>query len=148
MNRFTQILYHVVFAPKKRERIFTNPNRDHLHKYMAGILRNKKCFVYAVNGPSDHVHLLFSLHPTISLSELVKDVKLSTGAFIHEKRMFPLFDGWQEGYGAFTYAYSAKEELIRYVSNQQEHHRVVSFYDELKNLLIDNKIDFEEKYLI
>lgn len=148
MNRFTQILYQVVFTPKCRDRVFTQPNRENLHKYLAGVLRKKNCFVYAINGPSDHVHLLFSLHPSISLAGLVKDLKLSSGAYIYEKKMFSLFNGWQDGYGAFTYAYSAKEDLIRYVQNQIEHHRDVSFYEELRQLLIDNKIDFDERYLI
>ncbi|HPF01516.1 MAG TPA: transposase, partial [Bacteroidales bacterium] len=117
-------------------------------KYLATVLRNKKCLVYAINGTADHVHILFTLHPSVSLSDLIKDLKLSTSSFIRTKKLFPMFDGWQEGYGAFTYTYSAKENLIRYVSNQQEHHKKISFYEELKNLLIENEIDFDEGYLI
>jgi len=124
------------------------PNREVFHKYLATVLRNKKCFVYAINGTADHVHVLFSLHPSVALSDLMKDIKLSTSSFIRTKKLFPMFDGWQEGYGAFTYTYSAKEQLTRYISNQQEHHKNVSFYEELKNLLIENDIDFDERYLI
>ncbi|MGD9493184.1 MAG: IS200/IS605 family transposase [Bacteroidales bacterium] len=148
MDRFSQILYQVVFGPRRREPILTSPNRKIFHKYLGTVLRNKKCFVYAINGTTDHVHLLFSLHPSVSLSDLIKDVKLSTSSFIRTKKLFPMFDGWQEGYGAFTYSYSAKKNLIRYVSNQQEHHQGLSFYEELKNLLIENEINFDERYLI
>ncbi|KAF5046888.1 Transposase IS200 like protein [anaerobic digester metagenome] len=148
MDRFSQILYQVVFGPRRREPVMIAPNREVFHKYLATVLRNKKCFVYAINGTADHVHVLFSLHPSVALSDLMKDIKLSTSSFIRTKKLFPMFDGWQEGYGAFTYTYSAKEQLTRYVSNQQEHHKNVSFYEELKNLLIENDIDFDERYLI
>jgi hypothetical protein len=79
---------------------------------------------------------------------LVKDIKLAEGSFIKEEKLFPFFKGWQEGYGAFTYSISAKDNLIEYVKNQKEHHRKVSFEDEYKNLLKEHHIDYDDKYFL
>ena len=112
-----------------------------------GILKNKKCHLYRVGGVEDHIHIAFSLHPTISLSNLVKDIKLGSTDFIKENNIFPNFKGWQDGYAAFTYAIDAKDNLIEYIKNQEEHHKNVSFKDELIALLKEHGIEFEEKYL-
>ncbi len=107
-------------------------NRPTLFKYIWDVLNNKKCHLYRINGVEDHLHIVTHLHPSVALSDLVKDIKLSSSGFIQENNLFKSFDGWQDGYGAFTYAIKAKENLIEYVKNQEEHHKTISFLDEYK----------------
>lgn len=78
---------------------------------------------------------------------LIKDIKLATSELIKDEKLFPTFNGWQDGYGAFTYAFSAKDNLIEYVKNQKEHHQKISFRDEYISLLKEHGIEFDEKYL-
>lgn len=147
MSTYTQIIYQIVFATKRRIPALTKPNRAELLMYIAGVLQKKKCHVYAVNGVEDHVHIVCSLHPTVALSDLVKDIKLSTTVLIKEKLLFQNFPGWQDGFGAFTYAREQKERVINYVLNQEEHHRKKTFIEEYKEALTEAGVEFDEKYL-
>ena len=115
--------------------------------HIAGILRNKNCHNYAVNGVEDHIHIVCHLNPTVALSDLVKDIKLGTSDLIKRKCLFPHFAGWQEGYGAFTYSFDARANVIGYVLNQEEHHRAKNFLDEYVDELGINGVDFNAKYL-
>lgn len=148
MSTYTQILYQIVFSTKDRTTTLTKPNRIDLFKYVAGILENKKCHLYQLNGVEDHIHILTHLHPSVALSDLVKDIKLASTKFIKEKGLFPQFSGWQDGYGAFTYSIDRKEILINYIKNQEEHHRTKTFRDEYIDLLKEHGVQFEEKYLL
>jgi len=148
MSTYTQILYHITFATKQRRHALKKENRTKLFKYIWGLLENKNCHLYRVNGVEEHLHIVTHLHPTIALSDLIKDIKLSTIQFIKSEKLFPNFDGWQEGYGAFTHSLSDKDRLIEYVKNQEEHHMKVSFKEEYIKLLKEHKIDFNEKFLI
>lgn len=115
MSTYTQILYQIVFSTKEREPVLLKENRPLLFKYIYGILKNKNCHLYRINGVSDHIHILTSLHPSVSLSSLVKDIKISSSVFIKENILFPGFSGWQDGYGAFTYSFGEVNKLIEYV---------------------------------
>lgn len=148
MSTYTQILYQIVFGTKNREPVLTHDNRSQLFKYIGGILQNKKCHLYRINGVEDHLHILTHLHPSIALSDLVKDIKVASSGFIKENNLFKHFTGWQEGYGAFTYSISEKDRLIEYVKNQEEHHKRFSFVDEFIQLLKEHAVDFDEKYLL
>lgn len=147
MSTYTQILYQIVFSTKRRERTLQKDNRAELFKYMWGILKNKKCHLYRINGVEDHIHIVTHIHPTIALANLIKDIKLASSAFIKEKNLFPNFDGWQEGYSAFTYSIKEKDYLIEYVKNQEEHHKTITFKEELIELLKEHGVEFDEKYL-
>ena len=83
----------------------------------------------------------------MALSDLVKDIKTSTSVWIKQENIFPAFDYWQSGYAAFTYSPDAKDNLIEYVRNQEEHHRRRSFIEELKQFLIEHEIEYDKKYL-
>lgn len=148
MSTYTQILYQIVFGTKHRQRTITGDNRDELFCYITGVLQNHKCHVYRINGVEDHLHIVTHLHPTIALSNLVKDIKLATTDLIKREGLFPLFRGWQGGYGAFTYSLKDKDRLIEYVKNQQEHHRVKTFKEEFTGLLHEHGVEFDEKYLL
>src|SRR5688500_10818969 len=112
MSTFTQILYQIVYSTKDREATLIKENLDRLWSYKAGVLHKKKCWVYQVGGMEDHVHLVTQLHPSVSLSDLIKDLKLASTDFIKRSGIFPGFKGWQAGYGAFTYSIDAKDNLI------------------------------------
>jgi REP element-mobilizing transposase RayT len=148
MSTFTQILYQIVFSTKKREHTLTKDNRDELFKYIWGLLKNKKCHLYRINGVEDHLHIILSLHPTISVSSLIKDIKLSSSEHIKSKGLFKHFNGWQQGYGAFTYHIKDKDRLIEYVKNQEAHHKTKSYREEFIELLKEHEIEFDEKYLL
>ncbi|MBI4930165.1 MAG: IS200/IS605 family transposase [Bacteroidetes bacterium] len=148
MSTYTQILYQIVFSTHSRERTLTEKNSTELYKYISGILKNKKCHLYRINGVEDHIHIIVHLHPSIALANLVKDIKLASSEWIKSKNIFPHFNGWQDGYGAFTYSIEAKDRLIEYVKNQKEHHARKTFREEFIELLKEHKIEFEEKYVL
>lgn len=148
MSPYTQILYQLVFGTKNRERTLDEEHRKELFKYILGILENKNCHLYQINGVEDHLHILTHIHPSVSLADLIKDIKLASSKFIKENNLFPSFKGWQDGYGAFTYSIDQKDVLINYIKNQQEHHKVKTFREEYIELLKENHIEYDEKYLL
>ena len=148
MSTYTQILYQIVFSTKYREETLEAENRNELFKYISGILENNNCHLYQIGGVADHLHIVTHLHPSVALSDLIKDIKLASSKYIKSNNLFPKFHGWQNGYGAFTYSIEAKKNLINYVLNQEEHHRKETFINEYKELLQKHKIEFDEKYLL
>ena len=148
MSTYTQILYQVVFGSKKCANFLTGTNQEELFRYIAGILKNKKCFTYIVGGQANHLHLIFSLHRSVALADVVRDVKKASAEMMYKsKGKFIRFPGWQVGYSAFTYSLEAREYLIRYVENQQEHHRRITFREELIGFFKDFGVEYNEKYL-
>lgn len=148
MSTYTQILYQIVFSTKRREQVLEKENRPMLFKYIYGVLNKNNCHLYRVNGVEDHLHIVTHIHPAVSLAGLVKDIKVASSVFIKTNNLFKNFSSWQEGYGAFTYTIKAKDRLIEYVKNQEEHHKNISFLDEYKELLKEHEIEFDEKYLL
>jgi REP element-mobilizing transposase RayT len=147
MSTYTQILYQIVFSTKGRKRTLIKENRSTLFKYISGILKNKKCHLYRIEGVEDHLHILTHVHPAISVSSLVKDIKIASSSFIKQEDLFPGFERWQNGYAAFTYSINAKDDLIKYVEDQEIHHKKKTFREELIHLLQEHKVEFDEKYL-
>jgi REP element-mobilizing transposase RayT len=147
MSSYNQNLYQVVFSTKYRQKIMTKEGRMDLFKCIWGILKNKNCYCYAVNGVSDHIHIVFRLHQSIALANLVKDIKLGTSSMIKEKGIFPEFIGWQVGYSSFTYSFETRDNLVRYVQNQEVHHGEISSLDELKRMLLEQGVEYDEDYL-
>jgi REP element-mobilizing transposase RayT len=146
MSTYTQILYHIVFATKDRAPVLTDSRREDLFRYMNGVIKNSHCQPIWTNGVKDHVHSLLSLHPTVALANLLKDMKVASSIWIKENRAFPNFVNWQEGYGAFTYSLRDEPELIAYLKRQEEHHRKVTFVEEYRKLLADAGIEIDERY--
>jgi|SRR5690606_35228504 len=148
MSTYTQILYQIVFSTKNREKVLLPEHRPELFKYIWGILKNKNCHLYRINGVEDHIHIATHLHPSVALASLVKDIKLASSKYIKENSLFTHFNGWQEGYGAFTYTVKEKDRLIEYIKNQEEHHKKVTFRNEYIQLLQEHNVEFDEKYLL
>ncbi|MBL7923332.1 MAG: IS200/IS605 family transposase [Bacteroidia bacterium] len=147
MGSYTQIIYQIVIATQSRRKILSKPNRTQLYKYISGIIKNKSCILFAINGTENHFHLVISLHPSVALADLVREIKTSSNKFIKEQSLFPEFQSWGVGYGAFTYSVEALSNLIRYVENQEEHHRKTAFKTEFVDLLEAHRISYKEDYL-
>ena len=126
----------------------TIENENILFSYIVGILKNKACHPYIIGGASNHLHIITHLHPSLTPAFIVKDIKLASHKMIlNNRKLFSHFNGWQVGYSGFTYHISSKPYLIKYVENQREHHKIVTFKDELVELLKEHSVDYNEYYL-
>ena len=146
-NTYTQLNIHVVFAVKGRENILTAAVRPELFKYISGILTRTNQFSLAVNGYKDHVHIFFELNPVNSLSEIVRIVKANSSKWINENRLISGKFSWQEGYGGFSYSRSQRNDVIKYIMNQEEHHQRKTFREEYLNYLKTAEINYNESYV-
>ncbi len=143
-HAFTKSHVHVVFSTKGRRKLISEGVQPQLWSYMAGICRNQKMVSVAVGGIEDHVHLLFHLPPTLTLSKAISLIKANSSKWMNEHgRGF----GWQEGYGAFNVSASNVDSVAEYIRNQREHHAKISFEDEFLALLKKHGIDFDSKYV-
>jgi len=148
MASYRQILYQLTFHTKNSEKVLKNSGNDELFKYIWGVMKNKNCKLYRINGVEDHVHIVCDLHPSIAMANLVKDIKVASSKWIKEKGIYSNFSNWAESYGAFTLSIREKDTIVKYVMNQQEHHKKESFRDEFIRLLKENGVDFDERYLM
>jgi putative transposase len=146
-DTYTQIHLHVIFAVRYRQGLIQSHWQNSLYRYITGIVQQYGHKVLAINGMPDHVHLFFGMRPTQSLSELMKQVKGSSAKWINENRLSVGRFGWQEGYGAFSYSRSQTEAVVKYINQQQEHHRHRSFRDEYLELLRKFEVDFKEQFV-
>ena len=144
---YTQIYIQVVFAVKGRENLILKSWKDELHKYIAGIIKGKQQKSIIVNGTSDHVHAFISLRPSISISDLVRDVKNNSSNFVNNKKFVKRKFSWQEGYGAFSYAHSQIENVYNYILNQEKHHRKKTFHEEYMDFLNKFAVEYKDIYL-
>jgi putative transposase len=146
-NTYSQIYIQMVFAVQGRAYMIQKRTKDEIYKYIAGIVRNKGQKLLAIGGMPDHVHLFVGLKPEMSVSELMRDVKRASSLFINEKKWFLGHFSWQEGYGAFSYAHEDIDRVVKYVLNQEEHHKRKNFQEEYLSMLKASEVDYEEKYL-
>lgn len=146
-NTYTQIYIQIVFAVKGRQNLISKENREELHKFITGIITNRGQKLFAVFAMPDHVHLLVSMSPTVSISDLVRDIKAGSSKFINDKKWMTEKFNWQEGYGAFSYSKSNVDLVIKYILNQEEHHKNKSFKNEYIGFLEKFEIEYDSKYL-
>ncbi|MBL7988442.1 MAG: IS200/IS605 family transposase [Chlorobi bacterium] len=142
-----RLYIHLVFSTKHRERRITDTVRHSLHAYIATMLKNLGCVPIFINSVEDHIHLLFELARTVSVSQVVEDVKKSSSKWI--KIQGPEFAefAWQSGYGAFTVSQSNVPSVRDYIAKQQEHHRQKTFQEEYRAFLQRHGITFDERYV-
>jgi len=146
-NTYSQLNVHCVFAVKGRENIISTRFRDELHSYMSGILRNDGAFPLAVGGWKDHVHVFFELPPALSVSKVMQMLKATSSKWVNDNRLVTGRFSWQEGYGAFSHSRSQRDQVIRYIMEQEKHHEQKSFREEYLEMLKQNDIRYEEAYL-
>lgn len=147
MSTYTATAYHLVFSTKDRQPVLNADRREDLYRYISGIVKNRQGHLYRINDVEDHLHILTSLHPAVSLSDLVKDIKTGSSRWIKEHGVFQNFSYWQDGYAAFTCSRRDLDGLIEYVKAQPEHHRKTTFADEYRQLLAEARIEFDERYM-
>jgi len=138
---------HLVFSTKNREPVITDPVRSSLHAYMATVLQNLGCAPVLINSVEDHAHLLFDLARTVSISQVVEDVKKSSSKWIKTQGAEFAAFAWQSGYGAFAVSESNVESVRQYIANQREHHQKKTFQDEYRAFLKRHNVTFDERYV-
>lgn len=125
-----------------------NPEwEEKLYQYITGIVKNKNQKLIAINGMPDHIHIFLGLKPSCCLSDLVRDIKKSSTTFITENKLSDFKFQWQNGYGAFSYSHSHIDNVYKYIMNQKEHHKKVSFKAEYLEFLKKFEIEYDEKYV-
>ena len=124
-NTYTQIYIQIVFAVESRQGLIQPQHNDELQKYMTGIVAAQRQKLIAINNMPDHVYILIGQRPDSVLSELVGDIKSGSTNFINRKRWVRGRFSWQEGFGAFSYSHSQLGAVIRYIQNQQAHHKEI-----------------------
>ncbi|GAA0880207.1 IS200/IS605 family transposase [Algoriphagus jejuensis] len=144
---FSQIYIQLVFAVKGRQSLIQTHWEEELYKYITGIVTHKGQKLLSINGMPDHIHILIGMKPTCCLSDLVREIKKSSNAWVEEKGFCPSKFQWQEGYGAFSYSHSSLDPVISYIQNQKDHHRKKTFQEEYKSLLTLFQIDYKDEYL-
>lgn len=144
---YTNLIYHIVFSTKDRRPIITDQLKPRLYEYIGGTIRGLGGISLAINGVSDHLHVLAKLRPDKSLSAVLRDLKANSSGWMHD--VFPEMRdfSWQNGYGAFTVSASQIESVRKYIAEQEIHHAKKTFRDEFIGLLRVNEIEFDEKYL-
>ena len=146
-NTFSQITIHAVFAVKYRENFISKNWRDDLHQYISGIITNKGSKSFAVGGWQDHTHILFGMPVTTCIADFMSAVKANSSKWINEQHFVKGKFQWQAGYAAFSYAKSQRDIVIKYIINQEEHHRTKTFREEYIKMLADFDVAYEDKYL-
>ena len=142
-----RVTLHVIFGTKLREPMIGASIRGELHAYVGGILGDLKCVPIAVNGTADHVHVLCGLSRTISLADLIEEVKKSSSKWIKTKSPMLRNFQWQGGYAASSVSESNVDAVKAYVEGQEEHHRKMTFQEEYVAFLKRHHIEYDERYV-
>ena len=143
-----KILVHTVFSTKERRPFLRDKSsREELHHYIGGILNHLECQPIIVGGVEDHVHFLCALSRTCEAAEMVKEVKRGSSLWLKTKGPDLHDFAWQNGYGIFSIGFSQIDAVRDYIAGQEEHHRKITFQDELRSLLKRYEIEFDERYV-
>ncbi|RUT79701.1 IS200/IS605 family transposase [Ancylomarina longa] len=148
MSSYRQIYYHIIFRTKKSGKILPLSHIEKLFAYIFGIIKQKGCHLYRINGMQDHIHILSDLHPSISLADFMREIKTSSSVWLKQQTEFSDFKGWADGYAALTVSYGDKDDVLNYIKNQQNHHQTESFSKEFRRLLESEGIDIDERYFL
>ena len=146
-NTYSQLYVQIVFAVKGRQNLVSKNNKDEIYKYITGIITNHKQKLIVINGMPDHIHILVGIKPDISLSDLVRDIKSNSSKFINEQKWINGKFEWQTGFGAFSYGHSQLTTVIKYIENQEEHHKTKTFKEEYIAFLKLFNIDFKNEFI-
>lgn len=146
-NTYTQLHIQFVFAVKYRLALIQPAWKDRLYQYLTGIIQNNEHKMLQINGMPDHIHILIGMRPSQSISSLIQNVKTESSKWIKENNCCDLPFAWQEGYGAFSYSKSHVPDVIRYIQNQEAHHKKETFLDEYIKMLTAFEIEYDKQYI-
>ena len=146
-NSYTQIHIQFVFAVKYRAALIGNDWKERLHQYITGIFRENNHKMLQINSMPDHIHILAGTRPHQSISSLIQNVKTESSKWVKAQNFCSQPFAWQEGYGAFSYSKSQVPDVVRYIINQESHHKKMTFLDEYKKFLTLFEIDWNDEYI-
>jgi len=146
-NTYTQIHIQFVFAVKGRSSLISNKWQEDLFRYITGIVQMNEHKMLQINGMPDHIHILIGMRPKQSISDLMQEVKGSSSKWINANKLVVGKFAWQEGYGAFSYSKDQVPRVIKYIRDQEEHHKTVGFREEYLELLKEMGVEYDERYL-
>ncbi len=143
-HTYFQNVMHIVFSTKERRRIIPPDMKDRLWSYAAGICKRQNVFVHAIGGMEDHIHLLLQFPGDILIPKTIMTVKANSSRWMSAQTgKF----AWQEGYGAFSVSKSNIAAVVRYIQDQEKHHKNMSFQDEFIALLKKHGMEYDPKYV-
>lgn len=146
-NTYTQLYIQIVFAVKRRQHLIPKEHKATVYKYITGVIQERKHKLLAINGMPDHIHIFIGLHPDQSLSDLVQEIKTAATKYIKQQPWMKSDFSWQRGFGAFSYSRSHIDNVVKYIANQEEHHRKQTFKKEYLKLLQKFDIEYDERYV-
>lgn len=146
-NTYTQLYIHFVFAVKYRASLINQEWEQRLRSYVTAITQNHGHKMLVINNMPDHLHLFIGLNPNQSISDFMRTIKSDSSEWVNSNKLTGHKFQWQEGYGAFSHSKSQIDNVVKYILNQQEHHKKFNFIDEYKKMLENFGIDFEERYI-
>ena len=143
---FTKLIYHIVFSTKSRQNTIPIDFERELYALILHIVNKQNGHLHRIGGMPDHIHMLVDIPTNISVASFVKKIKQESSFLMAQNPKFPRWEGWEEGYGAFTYSVSEISAVRNYIKNQKEHHKKVSFIDEYRTWLIEMGVSPDEPY--
>lgn len=147
-NTFTQIYLHIVFAVQNRISLIRPEWKDELYKYITGIVRMNDHKLIAINGTLNHLHVAIGYKPYQLIPDLLQDIKGDSSKWINNRKFVKGHFAWQAGYGAFSFSHSQIDAVVKYIVNQEQHHKKKSFREEYLELLKKYEIEFDERYIL
>jgi len=146
-NTYSQVYVQCVFAVKYRNAIILKEWRQTLLGVIGNLINETGCKTIIVNGVEDHVHCFVGIKPKLSISELMKGVKAKSSKYINDHQLVKGRFEWQEGYGVFSYGHSQIDDVYRYISNQESHHKKQMFREEYLAFLEKFEVPYDERYI-
>ncbi|MBD5355338.1 MAG: transposase [Bacteroides sp.] len=133
---YVSSLYHIVFTTYRRKPVITDGYRHNLYAVIAEEIKSLKSKALIINGTQDHIHILLNLHQSIALAEIMRNIKSKSSVWMKTSGLFPLFEGWEKEYGAFSLSAGHKEAVYAYILDQQNHHAVNALENEYRRLVM------------
>ena len=146
-HTYTNLLTHALFSTKDRQPLIRTEMKSDLYAYMGGIITNLRCKPVLINGPADHVHLLFVLPASLSLADFMEKLKANSSKWANEHSPGRAFS-WQTGYTAFSVSQSKLSEVKACISRQEEHHRKLTYQEEVVALLKKHGVEFDPRFVV
>jgi putative transposase len=146
-HTYTNLLTHALFSTKDRQPLLRPEIKSDLYAYLGGIIANLKGKPLLINGPQDHVHLLFVLPASLAVSDLMEKLKANSSKWVNERWSARRF-AWQAGFTAFSVSQSKLREVEAYISHQEEHHRKLTYQEEVVALLKKHGVKFDLRFVI
>ena len=146
-NTYTQIVVQIIFAVQGRQNLIAEQNREPLEKYICGIISKNDSKPLAIYCNPDHTHVLIGLNPSVSISNMAREIKANSSRWINEEKWIKGKFKWQEGFGAFTYSKSQIDSVAKYILDQPIHHKRKTFKEEYQDFLEKFDVEYNEKYL-